>query len=94
VRGAGAARGLRIVDLCLVDIFHIDTILPPSLPLGLCDQLGLLAITIFPFLPLNLPNGLKIPSLLPAPPDAPGSGPPCGHLPFSHQRATSALACP
>jgi hypothetical protein len=33
VRGAGAARDLRVVELCLIDIFHIDTIHihhPPS----------------------------------------------------------------
>ena len=35
MRGAGAARGLPVVDLCLIDIFHSDTILPPSLPLQL-----------------------------------------------------------
>ncbi len=38
MRGTGAARGLTVVDLCLIDIFHIDTILPPSLPLVLCDK--------------------------------------------------------
>ena len=54
MRGAGAARGLPVVDLCLIDIFHSDTILPPSLPLVLCDQLGLLAITIFPLRPYIL----------------------------------------
>ena len=54
MRGAGAARGLPVVDLCLIDIFHSDTILPPSLPLVLCDQLGLLAITIFPLHPYLL----------------------------------------
>ena len=54
MRGAGAARGLPVVDSCLIDIFHSDTILPPSLPLVLCDQLGLLAITIFPLHPYIL----------------------------------------
>ena len=54
MRGAGAARGLPVVDLCLSDIFHSDTILPPSLPLVLCDQLGLLAISIFPLHPYIL----------------------------------------
>ncbi len=54
MRGAGAARWQPVVDLCLIDIFHSDTILPPSLPLVLCDQLGLLDITIFPLHPYIL----------------------------------------